>query len=76
MEYFTKFYNFAFVNLCQVCVKYQHGSTMSEVMEILTSILKVIENPKNRLSMLNRISDTFKEFILDTHEYTDSGKIV
>jgi len=59
-------------SLFLVCVKYQHGSTMSEVMEILTSILKVIENPKNRLSMLNRISDTFKEFILDTHEYTDS----
>ncbi|CAL1534757.1 unnamed protein product, partial [Lymnaea stagnalis] len=30
------------------------------------------ENPSEKLQLLHRIYDTFKELIFDTHEFTDS----
>ncbi|XP_059173937.1 uncharacterized protein LOC131954345 [Physella acuta] len=35
-------------------------------------IISVIENPRDKLVLLNRILDTFKELVLDTPGFTDS----
>ncbi|GFO39608.1 F-box only protein 47 [Plakobranchus ocellatus] len=56
--------------LCLVCVK--HNFDLSQVIVMLESVIAVIESPKNKMSLLNRIMDFFKELILDTHEFTDS----
>ncbi|KAK3750595.1 hypothetical protein RRG08_007104 [Elysia crispata] len=56
--------------LCLVCVKYRYD--LSQVMGVLESVVSVIETSKNKITLLNRILDFFKELILDTHEFTDS----
>ncbi|XP_059155498.1 F-box only protein 47-like isoform X2 [Physella acuta] len=57
-------------SLCLVCVK--HNYNLTQVMTMLDCIISVIENPRDKLVLLNRILDTFKELVLDTHEFTDS----
>ena len=47
---------------------------LSQVMVVLESVISVVETSKNKMTLLNRILDFFKELILDTHEFTDSGK--
>ncbi|XP_005105911.1 F-box only protein 47 [Aplysia californica] len=59
-------------SLCLVCVKHSNNSGMSQVMVMLKRIVSVVDNWKDRLLLLCRISDTFKELILDTHEFIDS----
>ncbi|KAI8781098.1 F-box only protein 47 [Biomphalaria glabrata] len=57
-------------SLCLVCVKHNHS--INQVMTMMDCIIAVIENPREKLVFLNRILDTFKELVLDTHEFTDS----
>ncbi|GFR92873.1 F-box only protein 47, partial [Elysia marginata] len=56
--------------LCLVCVKYQFD--LSQVMVVLESVCSVIDSCKNKVTLLNRILDFFKELIMDTHEFTES----
>ena len=58
----------------QVSVKHHPGSGMTFPLSVMRSVIPVIASWKDRLSLLTRVSDTFKELILDTHEFTDSGK--
>ena len=46
---------------------------MSEVVSILKGVLKVIDSPKERQALVKGVSDTMKELVMDTHEFSDSG---
>ncbi|CAG5122013.1 unnamed protein product, partial [Candidula unifasciata] len=59
-------------SLCLVCVK--HNYSLTQVMAMLDCILGVIDTPRARLTFLNRVLDTFRELILDTHEFTDADE--
>ena len=59
--------------LLQVCVRYDNN--ISFVTKLINLLCPIFENPKERVGFLHSIVDTFKEIILDIHEFSEGGKL-
>ena len=58
----------------QVCIRHLH--TVSWVVHVVTGLCGAMDNVRDRMALLHSIVDTFKDILMELHEYGDAGTLI
>ena len=61
------------IDVSKLKVCWRHSQPVNWAIGIVQNLCSVLEHPRERVAFLHTIIDTFREVILDLHEFGDSG---